>query len=911
MSPEALLELQAEFGEDRVRRQQVYYPSLTQSLPLIGNSSFFTDNDASVFSGKDSIVAILDTPLGNIDSGRWGNCLGGPGTGTCRISAMSFVCGDETASNDVVDGHGINVTGIVTSVATGVRVIFYDIFVPGDITGSNTTNDGIIACALNDIAARRTAGEPISAVNMSLGGASGSILGSCSTSPTSAAIRTLADTHRVMAVIAAGNGANYNGVSSPGCVPWATTVGAVYDSDYDVSFSYANCDDELPSVDQVACFSNVHGEVDLFAPGMQITAAGLSMGGTSQATPHVTGAAARLYELMGEGYTPRRATSYLRQYGVEITPTGLGTVWDTTPFPRLELMLDSENNPLAYSRSVSLLDDDSGLPGLDIPDLPASPAPPPGPVTSTIAVPAGACAGTVSSVAVDVDILHPRRGELVVELTHASTTEELTAGIADSDTRFGIRSIFTSSAFNGQSCSGDWTLSVEDTVNQNEGSLTEWTLTVQGSDTAGNVHGSITSSTATIAAGGDVTANYTKDVDATTLPSVAALYLRKYGDSSGPRIYAAQQSDSLTTAGPHTTSLTGSTAAFAGSSASAPNLPARNARPEIPAGVYDIVVRLDDQQDIPEAQGGEDAGEEDNELVSSTPLVITKASGGPDALPAAVSGFPTTLTPSMTFSGNWRAANIGSSSGNLVAEFCFIGIGRNSGTTICSPTTANVASLASGSLTSSTAFSFALPPTISSGAWLLELRASISGESDTSNNNYRPAEVLSYAMPDLVSEVVDIEQQFDDLTLEMSYQYRNAGTATAGAHSISIVTSLDEIIGNGDDQVLGRMTTEPLPAATARNGHITVDPPTLPAGADDTTRLYFALVVDSGGAILELSETNNSIRNGTAFSREAGNIDLGGGGGCSASAAGGLPLPALLLLAAALIRLRRRRAETA
>ena len=54
------------------------------------------------------------------------------------------------------------------------------------------------------------------------------------------------------------------------------------------------CSDPTTAADKVACFSNGGSLVTLLAPGAMITAGGYTMGGTSQATPHVAGAIALL-----------------------------------------------------------------------------------------------------------------------------------------------------------------------------------------------------------------------------------------------------------------------------------------------------------------------------------------------------------------------------------------------------------------------------------------------------------------------------------------------------------------------------------------------------------------------------------------------------------------------------------------
>jgi subtilisin family serine protease len=97
----------------------------------------------------------------------------------------------------------------------------------------------------------------------------------------------------ITVVASSGNNGYVNGVSMPACTPGVISVGAVYDADVG-SRTWSACSDAASAADQVTCFSNSAYFLSTLAPGALITAGGYNATGTSQAGPHVAGAAAVL-----------------------------------------------------------------------------------------------------------------------------------------------------------------------------------------------------------------------------------------------------------------------------------------------------------------------------------------------------------------------------------------------------------------------------------------------------------------------------------------------------------------------------------------------------------------------------------------------------------------------------------------
>lgn len=283
-----------------------------QSLPLIGQP----DAAAAGFRGAGTAVAILDTGA-DWTVADLGACTAVGQPATCRVVYAQDLAPNDNARD--ANGHGTNVSATVALVAPETDIVALDVF-NGNLAYSNDVIAGL------DWVAANAATYGIASVNMSLG--SGAFTAPC-TDVFSAAIASVRAAG-VAVVVASGNNAYTNAVASPACNASAVTVGAVYDSNLG-AMGWSGCSDATSAADRVTCFSNSASFLDLLAPGALITAGGQTMGGTSQAAPHVAGAFAVLRSA-NPGDTIDELEATLETTGRTVTDHRNGL-----SFPRLDL----------------------------------------------------------------------------------------------------------------------------------------------------------------------------------------------------------------------------------------------------------------------------------------------------------------------------------------------------------------------------------------------------------------------------------------------------------------------------------------------------------------------------------------------------------------------------------------------
>ena len=280
----------------RVGLDRKVYAYTAESVPLIRAD----EAHGMGLTGRGVTVAVLDTgidaqhpDLADAIVDQQCYCAGCCPNGTSQQSGPGSVFDD--------NGHGTNVAGII---ASGGRVAAVGVAPDADLVairvlGASGGSVSTIVSALEHVLGR----PQIRIVNMSLGGGGPFTsvcdqvdAGNMAFGSVIARLRSAG----VLTVVAAGNEGYTTGVSSPACVNAALAVGAVYDNNVG-GIAWGTCPDATTAADQVTCFSNSSPLVELLAPGALTTSSGpgggtLTEGGTSQAAPHVAGAAAVLLQ---------------------------------------------------------------------------------------------------------------------------------------------------------------------------------------------------------------------------------------------------------------------------------------------------------------------------------------------------------------------------------------------------------------------------------------------------------------------------------------------------------------------------------------------------------------------------------------------------------------------------------------
>jgi hypothetical protein len=228
--------------------------------------------------GEGTAVVVIDT---GVDFKRAPFNCAAAGDANCSVVYSADIAPTDNNVDD--SGHGTNVTGIVLSVAPAAKLIALDVF-----RGTAALTSDILSAI--DWSIQNKVKYNIVALNMSLGG--GSFTAPCAQDALAVGVAS-ARTSGILVAAAAGNNGRSNALVSPACGPASISVGAVHSST-GRDFNWVTCVDTKLKADEVACFSSSATFLTMLAPGILISAGGITMSGTSQAAPHVAGAIAVL-----------------------------------------------------------------------------------------------------------------------------------------------------------------------------------------------------------------------------------------------------------------------------------------------------------------------------------------------------------------------------------------------------------------------------------------------------------------------------------------------------------------------------------------------------------------------------------------------------------------------------------------
>ena len=285
---------------ERVMVDRLAKPMLADSVPLVeADYAWSTGLDGNGFA-----IAILDTGVdtdheflaGTVideacfasgDVGSPGSCPNGQeiqfGTGAGEACAYApNACRHGTHVAGIAAGSGPGFSGV----APGADLIAIQIFHSTTFCAFGEENPCARAYFSDVTAALEHVYElsgqhSIAAVNMSIGASIGAT-GPCDADdPELVAIIDNLESVGIATVVSSGNGSRKNALDFPACISTAISVGAT------------------TKTDDVAWYSNVSDDLDLFAPGDYITSSVPGdqyaiFGGTSMAAPHVAGAIAIL-----------------------------------------------------------------------------------------------------------------------------------------------------------------------------------------------------------------------------------------------------------------------------------------------------------------------------------------------------------------------------------------------------------------------------------------------------------------------------------------------------------------------------------------------------------------------------------------------------------------------------------------
>ncbi|WP_103123724.1 Calx-beta domain-containing protein, partial [Nostoc cycadae] len=290
----------------------------TTATNLINLDDFQADSRFANIKGQGYTTVIIDTGI-DLDHPFFGADKNNDGIGDRIIYQYDFADNDNDASDK--NGHGSHIASIAASIASNANIIALKVFKDN---GSGYFSD--LEAALQWVN-QNSDTYNIASVNLSVGDSQNWTTGN----PRYGIADELAAIASKNIIIAAAAGNSFYqfnsnpGIAYPAADPNTIAVGAVWADNFGGNKTFSGgATDYTTGSDRIASFSQRHPTLlDVFAPGIFITGANAtggtqSMGGTSQATPFISGIAVLAQQIASE------------KLGRELTLSEFRTLLDNT-----------------------------------------------------------------------------------------------------------------------------------------------------------------------------------------------------------------------------------------------------------------------------------------------------------------------------------------------------------------------------------------------------------------------------------------------------------------------------------------------------------------------------------------------------------------------------------------------------
>ncbi|WP_242057682.1 Calx-beta domain-containing protein [Nostoc sp. FACHB-87] len=272
----------------------------TTATNLINLDDFLADTRFANIKGQGYTTVIIDTGI-DVDHPFFGADNNNDGIGDRIIYQYDFADNDNDASDK--NGHGSHIASIAASIAPNANIIALKVFKDN---GAGYFSD--LEAALQWVNQNADTYN-IASVNLSVGDSQNWTTGNPRYG-IGDELAAIASKNIIIAAAAGNSFYQFNsnpGIAYPAADPNTIAVGAVWADNFGGNKTFSGgATDYTTGGDRIASFSQRHPTLlDVFAPGIFITGANAtggtqSMGGTSQATPFISGIAVLAQQIASE-----------------------------------------------------------------------------------------------------------------------------------------------------------------------------------------------------------------------------------------------------------------------------------------------------------------------------------------------------------------------------------------------------------------------------------------------------------------------------------------------------------------------------------------------------------------------------------------------------------------------------------